>query len=164
MKTACIASDSHARTSPHRATEPVPPPPGQALAELRDTLLEKKVPHATATNNTTLMVHAFQPKFGAESVAPPPQYQQHFSRKVEGGTAPWFKLGNAAMAAEPSSEPSEFSPLMPSSPASFDLARHASPSSKNHKASTHATTTTPIPGCCVQPLANHMHRTPTNRR
>ena len=69
---------------------------------------------------------------------------QHFPRKVEGGITPWLKLGNPAMAAEPS-EPSEFSPLTPSSPASYDLlARHASRSSKKHKVS-YATTTIPNP-------------------
>ena len=154
-------------SSPHRATEPVPPPPGQALAELGDTLLEEKAPHATATHNTTAIVRAFQPKFGAESITPPPQHQhsmQHFPRKVEGGSAPWFKLENTAMASEPSSEPSEFSPLMPSSPASYDLGRHASPSSKNHKASPHATTTTPIPVGGIHNPWQTMHRASTNHR
>ena len=106
-------------------------------------LLKEKVSQATAAHNAAAIAHTFQPKFVAEAVAPPLQHQ-HFVQQIEqGGWSLWPEVENAEMVAEPS-EPTLFSPFMPSSFAFYDLARHASPSSKKHKAS-HATTMIPNP-------------------
>ena len=135
----CLAPDNHA-----------PRPPPQTLVKLGNTLLTEGMPQATAA----AIVHAFRAECGA-----PPLQHQHFLLQIgQGELSLWSEVENAAMAAENSKEPPSFSSLTPSL-ASYDLARHASPSFKKHEAS-YATTTIPCGGGVHSPCYSHTPRPP----
>ena len=105
---------------------------------LGDTLLVEGMPHATTTHNATAKVHA----------APPFQDQTFIPQIVQGGPSLWSEIEDAAMAAEPSSEPSSFSSLTPS-PASHHSPQRPPPASPE-------TPSTPPPTPLLHPTQGGM--------